>query len=175
MKMTSPIFDIEYSIIVSKNICLAHGIAEYAYTLRVNEKSDVYSFGVVILELLTGRKPICSELDDKDLVRWVSTTVSEKGPDDVFDLKLEKKFREEMMKVLKIGLLCTSLIPINRPSMRWVVKMLKEVPATEIKSNLEKRNGKLSSHYQEISDLGCITLTHTNSDGSTEVNEFLCV
>jgi serine/threonine protein kinase len=31
-------------------------IAEYAYTLKVDEKSDVYSFGVVLLELLTGRK-----------------------------------------------------------------------------------------------------------------------
>jgi serine/threonine protein kinase len=173
MHCTSPLFDIEYLMIISKNLCLVLGIAEYAYTLRVNEKSDVYSFGVVIFELLTGKKPVCPELEDKDLVKWVSTTISEKGTDDVFDPKLKNMFREEMMKVLKLGLLCTSLLPINRPSMRWVVKMLKDVPATEIKSNLEKGNGKLSLHRQESSDHECVTLTHTNYEFSTEVNEFL--
>jgi kinase len=173
--MGPPLFVIEYFMIVSKNLSLVLGITEYAYTLRVNEKSDVYSFGVVIFELLTGKKPMGPELDDKDLVKWVSTTISEKGPDDVFDQKLEKKFREEMMKVLKLGLLCTSLIPINRPSMRWVVKMLKDVPATETKSNLEKGNGKLSLHHEESSDHGCVTLTHTNSELSTDVNDFLFV
>lgn len=118
---------------------------------------------------------MCYELDDKDLVKWVSTTVSENGLDHVFDPKLENKFREEMEKVLKIGLLCTSLIPLNRPSMRWVVKMLKEGPATELKSNLEKKNEKFSPHFQESSDPKCITLTHFNSNCSTEVNEFLFV
>ncbi|KAJ4781829.1 Leucine-rich receptor-like protein kinase [Rhynchospora pubera] len=147
---------------------------EYAYTLRVNEKSDVYSFGVVILELLTGKQPVGSE-DDINLVKWVSATVAEKGTDHVFDPKLGKEFREDMEKMLKIGLLCTSYIPINRPSMRWVVKMLKEVPGTDIISRLEKKNGTLLPHYQESSDLGCITLTRTNSNCSTEVNEFLFV
>ncbi|KAF7112820.1 hypothetical protein RHSIM_RhsimUnG0189400 [Rhododendron simsii] len=34
---------------------------EYFHTSQLNEKSDVYSFGVVLVELLTGKKPICLE------------------------------------------------------------------------------------------------------------------
>ncbi|GAB2298635.1 hypothetical protein Dimus_032705 [Dionaea muscipula] len=51
---------------------------EYAYTLRVNEKSDIYSFGVVILELVTGKRPVDAEYGEKDLVKWVCTTLDQK-------------------------------------------------------------------------------------------------
>ncbi|KAF5764487.1 putative protein kinase RLK-Pelle-LRR-XI-1 family [Helianthus annuus] len=48
---------------------------EYAYTLRINEKCDIYSFGVVILELVTGKRPVDPEYGEKDLVKWVCTTL----------------------------------------------------------------------------------------------------
>ncbi|MFS7989291.1 putative transferase, protein kinase RLK-Pelle-LRR-XI-1 family [Helianthus anomalus] len=51
---------------------------EYAYTLRVNEKCDIYSFGVVILELVTEKHPIDPEYGEKDLVKWVCTTLDKK-------------------------------------------------------------------------------------------------
>ncbi|MFS8011853.1 putative protein kinase RLK-Pelle-LRR-XIIIa family [Helianthus anomalus] len=54
---------------------------EYAYTLRVNEKCDIYSFGVVILELVTGKHPVDPEYGEKDLVKWVCTTLDQKGLD----------------------------------------------------------------------------------------------
>ncbi|KAG1334980.1 receptor-like protein kinase HSL1 [Cocos nucifera] len=128
---------------------------EYAYTLRVNEKSDIYSFGVVILELVTGRLPVDPEFGEKDLVKWVCGTIDQKGVEHVIDPKLDACFTEEIEKVLKIGLLCTSSLPINRPSMRRVVKMLLEVSADKPKP--EKREGKLSPYYYEIaSDHGSI-------------------
>ncbi|KAG6476805.1 receptor-like protein kinase HSL1 [Zingiber officinale] len=126
---------------------------EYAYTLRVNEKSDIYSFGVVILELVTGKLPVDPELGEKDLVRWVSSSVDQKGVEFVIDPKLEVSRKEEIGKVLRVGLLCTSSLPINRPSMRRVVKMLREV-CPEIKHKSEK-DGKLSPYYSEDnSDFG---------------------
>lgn len=124
---------------------------EYAYTLRVNEKSDIYSFGVVILELITGRKPIEPEFGEKDLVRWVSTTLDQSGVEQVVDRKLDSNFREEISKVLDIGLLCVSPLPINRPSMRRVVKMLQEVGAEKKKLSSSKKEGKLSPYYYEDS------------------------
>ncbi|XP_027341299.1 receptor-like protein kinase HSL1 [Abrus precatorius] len=117
---------------------------EYAYTLRVNEKSDIYSFGVVILELVTGKPPLDPEYGEKDLVKWVSSTLDQKGQDQVIDPTLDFQYREEIIKVLSVGLLCTTSLPITRPSMRRVVKMLKEVTAVS-----KSKSGKLSPYYQE--------------------------
>ena len=117
---------------------------EYAYTLRVNEKSDIYSFGVVILELVTGKLPIDPEFGEKDLVKWICTTLEQKGTEHVFDPKLDVCFKEEMGKVLNIGLLCASALPIYRPSMRRVVKMLQDVSPEDKSSKSEKKNVKLS-------------------------------
>lgn len=128
---------------------------EYAYTLRVNEKSDTYSFGVVILELVTGKLPVDPEFGEKDLVKWVCTTLDQKGLDHVLDPKLDSCFKEEICKVLNIGLLCTSPLPINRPSMRRVVKMLQEIgPENQLKM---VKDGKLTPYYYEdASDHGSV-------------------
>ncbi|KAK9085388.1 hypothetical protein Sjap_025799 [Stephania japonica] len=129
---------------------------EYAYTLRVNEKSDIYSFGVVILELVTGKRPIDPEYGEKDLVKWVCTTLDQKGPDHVIDPKLDSCYKEDVCRVLSIGLLCTSPLPINRPSMRKVVKLLQEVCA-ENNSKSGKKDGKLSPYYHDdVSDHGSV-------------------
>ncbi|KAF9609034.1 hypothetical protein IFM89_012474, partial [Coptis chinensis] len=129
---------------------------EYAYTLRVNEKSDIYSFGVVILELVTGKRPSDPEFGEKDLVKWVCTTLDQKGAEHVIDPKLGSGFKDEISRVLSIGLLCTSPLPINRPSMRRVVKMLEELSA-ENKLKTIKKDGKLSPYYDEVaSDQGSV-------------------
>lgn len=120
---------------------------EYAYTLRVNEKSDIYSFGVVLLELVTGKPPVDPEFGEKDLVKWVCSTIDQKGVDHVLDSRLDMAFKEEISRVLNIGLICASSLPINRPAMRRVVKMLQEVRA-EARTKLEPY------YYDDTSDQG---------------------
>ncbi|KAJ6677603.1 RECEPTOR-LIKE PROTEIN KINASE HSL1 [Salix viminalis] len=122
---------------------------EYAYTLRVNEKSDIYSFGVVILELVTGRPPIDPEFGEKDLVKWVCTTLDQSGTEHVIDPKLDSRYRDEVSKVLDVGLRCTNSLPAGRPSMRRVVKMLQEA-GTGSKPKANKSDGKLSRFYNEV-------------------------
>ncbi|KAK8914352.1 Receptor-like protein kinase HSL1 [Platanthera zijinensis] len=122
---------------------------EYAYTLRVNEKSDIYSFGVVILELVTGKLPVDPEFGEKDLVKWVCGTIQQKGEEHVIDTTLDVRcYGEEIAKVLRVGLLCTSSLPINRPSMRRVVKMLHELSG-EPKPKPLPKDGMLSPYYIE--------------------------
>ncbi|KAM0843982.1 hypothetical protein ACQ4PT_057360 [Festuca glaucescens] len=120
---------------------------EYAYTLRVNEKSDIYSFGVVLLELVTGKPPVDPEFGEKDLVKWVCSTIDQKGVEPVLDSRLDMAFKEEISRVLNIGLICASSLPINRPAMRRVVKMLQEVRA-EARPKLEPY------YYDDTSDQG---------------------
>lgn len=115
----------------------------------MNEKSDIYSFGVVILELVTRRRPVDPEFGEKDLVKWVCTTIDQKGVDHVLDSSLDSCFKEEICKVLNIGLMCTSPLPINRPAMRRVVKMLQEVGADSNQTKASKKDGKLSPYYYE--------------------------
>ncbi|RWR92665.1 Protein kinase domain-containing protein [Cinnamomum micranthum f. kanehirae] len=99
---------------------------ELAYSLKVTEKSDVYSFGVVLLELVTGKNPIESEYGEgKDIVYWVSTHLNDKkGIVEVLDQRVSSRAEDEMIKVLKIAVHCTTKLPSLRPTMREVVKML---------------------------------------------------
>ncbi|PSS05676.1 Receptor-like protein kinase [Actinidia chinensis var. chinensis] len=131
---------------------------EYAYTLRVNEKSDIYSFGVVILELVTGRRPIDPEFGEKDLVTWVCNSLDQKGTNHVIDPNLDSAFKEQISKVLDIGLLCVSSLPSIRPSMRRVVKLLQEVKAGS-KTRRATKDGEVSPYCCEDplikEDLSC--------------------
>ncbi|KAL6868329.1 hypothetical protein ACP4OV_015174 [Aristida adscensionis] len=101
---------------------------ELAYSLKVTEKTDVYSFGVVLLELVTGRSPIDPRFGEgKDIVFWISGKLAaERLDDDVLDARVATSGgeREDMLRVLKIGMLCTAKLPAGRPTMRDVVKML---------------------------------------------------
>ncbi|KAI9126223.1 hypothetical protein K1719_002644 [Acacia pycnantha] len=111
--------------------CLAgtHGYIapEHAYTREVSEKSDVYSFGVVLLELLTGREPIEEDYGEgKDIVYWVMTNLDNReSAIKILDDKIVSESAEdEMIKVLKVAIHCTTKLPSLRPTMRDVVKML---------------------------------------------------
>lgn len=128
---------------------------EYAYTLRVNEKSDIYSFGVVLLELVTGKPPVLGEKDHLHLVKWVCSIMDHHngGVEHVLDSRLllhihthtdEEDWKQEMTRVLHIGLLCASSLPINRPPMRRVVKMLQEVVL-----DTRDKDANLSPYYYE--------------------------
>lgn len=103
---------------------------ELAYTLKVTEKSDVYSFGVVLLELVTARRAIEEEYGEgKDIVYWVLSNLNDhENVLKLVDPRLicgeSQDLADDIMQVLRIGLLCTTKLPNLRPSMREVVKML---------------------------------------------------
>ncbi|XAR62033.1 Non-specific serine/threonine protein kinase [Bertholletia excelsa] len=101
---------------------------EYGYAYKVNEKSDVYSFGVVLMELVTGRRPIEPEFgENRDIVSWVSSNLkSRESVLGMVDCTIHEAFKEDAIKVLRIGVLCTAKLPALRPSMRSVVQMLED-------------------------------------------------
>ncbi|XXG39502.1 hypothetical protein AAC387_Pa01g0446 [Persea americana] len=131
----------------SDSSCFAgtHGYIapELAYSLKVTEKSDVYSFGVVLLEIVTGKNPIEPEYGEgKDIVNWVSTHLNDrKDIVELLDRKVSLHNEDEMMKVLKVALLCTTKLPSVRPTMREVVKMLIDVDPCIVTTG-EKNSGE---------------------------------
>ncbi|KAF2593201.1 hypothetical protein F2Q70_00045312 [Brassica cretica] len=119
---------------------------ELAYTFKATEKSDVYSFGVVLLELATGFRPVEDEFGEgKDIVDYVFFKIQQDGRNlrNVLDKQVLSTYVEEsMIKVLKMGLLCTTKLPSLRPSMRDVVRKLED--ADPCVSNSLDRTGKIT-------------------------------
>ncbi|XP_039124141.1 receptor protein-tyrosine kinase CEPR2-like isoform X2 [Dioscorea cayenensis subsp. rotundata] len=98
---------------------------ELAYSIKPSEKSDVYSFGVVLLELITGYSPVEPKFGKgKDIVYWVSTQINSENVAEILDSSLSENAIEDMIKVLKVAMLCTTKLPAVRPLMTGVVRML---------------------------------------------------
>lgn len=119
---------------------------ELAYSFKATEKSDVYSFGVVLLELATGLRPVEDEFGEgKDIVDYVFFKIQQdrRNLGKVLDKQVLSTYVEEsMIKVLKMGLLCTTKLPSLRPSMRDVVRKLED--ADPCVSNSLDRTGKIT-------------------------------
>lgn len=95
-------------------------------TVKITEKCDVYGFGVLVLEIVTGRRPVEYMEDDVvilcDMVRGA---LEEGRVDECIDERLQGKFpAEEAIPVMKLGLICTSQVPSNRPDMAEVINIL---------------------------------------------------
>ncbi|CAK9135898.1 unnamed protein product [Ilex paraguariensis] len=95
-------------------------------TVKITEKCDVYGFGVLVLEIVTGRKPVEYMEDDVVvLCDMVREALEEGSVEECVDGKLQGKFpAEEVIPVIKLGLICTSQVPSNRPDMAEVINIL---------------------------------------------------
>ncbi|KAG1369958.1 receptor-like protein kinase [Cocos nucifera] len=98
---------------------------EYAYTMRITMAGNAYSFGVILLELLTGKPPMCQGIE---LAKWAlsySTRLEER--EKILDSRVCKAslaVHSQMLSVLKVALACVSISPEARPKMRSVLRML---------------------------------------------------
>ncbi|KAK6947670.1 Leucine-rich repeat-containing N-terminal, plant-type [Dillenia turbinata] len=102
---------------------------ELSQTLRFSDKCDVYSFGVILLELVTGRKPVESPGANKVVVlrEYVRALLESGSASDCFDRRLRGFSENELIQVMKFGLICTSEIPSRRPSMAEAVQFLESI------------------------------------------------
>ncbi|KAK7256779.1 hypothetical protein RIF29_30256 [Crotalaria pallida] len=100
---------------------------ELPRTGRATTGSDVFAFGALLLEVACGRRPIEPKALQEELVLadWIWERYKEGRILDVVDPKLNGRYDEnEVMVVLKLGLICSSDNPNARPSMRQVVRYL---------------------------------------------------
>ncbi|XP_021825511.1 L-type lectin-domain containing receptor kinase S.4-like [Prunus avium] len=100
---------------------------ELPRTGKASTGSDVYAFGALLLEVACGRRPIEPKAvaEELVLVDWVWEMYREGRLLDVVDRRLNGEFDQgEVVMVLKLGLMCSNHGPIERPSMRMVVRYL---------------------------------------------------
>ena len=124
--------------------------------MKITEKSDVYSYGVVVLEVLTGKQPIDPTIPDGlHIVDWVR---QKRGGVEVLDKSLrarpESKI-EEILQTLGVAFLCVNPSPDDRPTMKDVAAMLKEI-----------RQGR--EEYMKVDML----LDGSSANGQQESNHF---
>ena len=101
--------------------------------MRISEKSDVYSYGVVLLEVLTGMEPMDRRIPEGGhIVSWVNQELRMKQRE--FNSILDQELLlqsgtqlQEMLQVLGVALLCVNPCPEERPTMKDVTMMLKEL------------------------------------------------
>ncbi|GAB2231030.1 hypothetical protein Droror1_Dr00027317 [Drosera rotundifolia] len=135
---------------------------EYAIQGKLTRRADIYSFGILLLEIVCGRHSRNKHLPPQDqyLVdrAW---RLYESG--DLIDL-VDESFRgdlnaEEACKFMKVALLCAQDMPMKRPLMSTVVKMLQgEEPIDEQKISRpgllnDLRNVKVQEKKEDKIDL----------------------
>ncbi|KAL2531226.1 Protein kinase superfamily protein [Abeliophyllum distichum] len=112
-----------------------HGYAapEYIATGHLYVKSDVYGFGVVLLEMLTGLRVIDQErpIDRQDLVVYAKPFLSQKSKlMSIMDAQMEGQYSSKAaLQASQLTLRCLESEPRKRPSMKEVVKALKQIVA----------------------------------------------
>ncbi|WOL14397.1 hypothetical protein Cni_G23177 [Canna indica] len=99
-------------------------------------KSDVFSFGIVVLEVATGRRAVDLAFPDDQIfmLDW-ARRLSDEGrcleagdhrlPDGSYPLS-------EMLRLIKLGLLCSVHDPQYRPTMKWVMENLSSGSSAEL-------------------------------------------
>ncbi|CAN6360269.1 unnamed protein product [Urochloa humidicola] len=106
---------------------LGHIAPEYANKRVFSMKSDVFSFGVIVLEIITGKKnrDVYMYSDHLNLLEHAWNLWNEGNCLDLVDENLSGSFNsDEVLKCLKMGLLCVQESPEDRPLMSQVLKML---------------------------------------------------
>lgn len=98
-------------------------------SLRFSDKCDVYGFGIILLELVTGRKPVESPVATEVVVlcEYVRELLESGTASDCFDQSLRGFAENELIQVMKLGLICTAEIPSRRPNMAEVVQVLESI------------------------------------------------
>lgn len=107
---------------------VGHIAPEYLSTGQSSEKTDVFGFGILLLELITGQRALefGKAANQKGaMLDWVKKIHQEKKLDMLVDKDLKSQYdRIELEEMVQVALLCTQYLPLHRPKMSEVVRML---------------------------------------------------
>lgn len=138
--------------------------------MKITEKSDVYSYGVVVLEVLTGKQPIDPTIPDGlHIVDWIRQQKKENGVGiEVLDLSLRTRPEseiEEMIQTLGVAVLCVNPCPDDRPTMKDVAAMLKEI--RQDRGDLHQECMKVDMFLKDSEESNCKNNNSPKEGGET--------
>ena len=85
----------------------------------------MFAYGVLLLQLITGKQPTDEDVAERGLARWVGANSSVAVIDPRMSVRGEQM--DEVLGAIKLGLLCTSRVAADRPSMAEVVHVLENL------------------------------------------------
>ena len=105
---------------------------EYAMTCRVSDKADVYSYGVVLLELMSDKKALDPSFSSYgngfNIVAWACMLLRQGRAKEFFTAGLwDAGPHDDLVEVLHMAVVCTVDSLSTRPTMRQVVRRLKQL------------------------------------------------
>ncbi|KAG1347788.1 LRR receptor-like serine/threonine-protein kinase RPK2 [Cocos nucifera] len=105
---------------------------EYAMTCRVSDKADVYSYGVVLLELISDKKALDPSFSPYgngfNIVTWACMLLQKGRAREFFTEGLwDVAPHDDLVEILHLGVKCTVDSLSIRPTMKQVVRRLKEL------------------------------------------------
>ncbi|XP_047961073.1 cysteine-rich receptor-like protein kinase 2 [Salvia hispanica] len=111
---------------------LGYMAPEYLAHGQLTEKVDVYSYGVLLLEIITGRQNNRSKTTEytDSLVTIAWNHFQRRTVEELFDPNLMLhnystiNIKNEILRAVHVGLLCTQEIPLLRPTMSKALLML---------------------------------------------------
>uniref|UniRef100_A0A0A9D0X4 non-specific serine/threonine protein kinase n=1 Tax=Arundo donax TaxID=35708 RepID=A0A0A9D0X4_ARUDO len=105
---------------------------EYAMTCRVSDKADVYSYGVVLLELISDKKALDPSFSPYgngfNIVTWAVKLIQRGRVREFFIEGLwDKAPHDDLVEFLNLAVQCTGESLSSRPTMKHVVRRLREL------------------------------------------------
>jgi len=105
---------------------------EYAMTCRVSDKADVYSYGVVLLELISDKKALDPSFSPYgngfNIVSWAQKLIQRSRVREFFIEGLwDKAPHDDLVEFLNVAVQCTQESVAARPTMKNVVRRLRDL------------------------------------------------
>ncbi|KAF5764766.1 putative protein kinase RLK-Pelle-WAK family [Helianthus annuus] len=145
---------------------------EYFHTSQLTDKSDVYSFGVVLLELLTGKKPLCMERSqaERSLATYFLVSLKTNNLFQILDPRVVREGSlDQLQAIASLVKRCLNMNGYDRPTMKEVAMELEGL-RKYTKQPWVNQHGPEAVHEGEYSDLYNVSINpYTDSIESSSL------